>query len=155
MGTQHQAVLLHGRHRVFPTWTEAASLQSEHRSTQPILRSVFKEDFYTLGSSGLKVRFKLSPCFEMQSVQCSIMKWFSRGACGNSFNQVQGFLVVNMNKARKNVVLKTQYQEKKNLTHASQLLKGEEHQGKKPLCVHMINLASLNHHNFKKYHVSI
>lgn len=41
---------------------------------------------HTSGSLGLKVRFKLSPCFTMQSVQCRVMKWFSKGACGNSFN---------------------------------------------------------------------
>lgn len=41
---------------------------------------------HTSGSLGLKVRFKLSPCFTTQSVQCCVMKWFSKGARGNSFN---------------------------------------------------------------------
>lgn len=35
----------------------------------------------TPGRPGLKVRFKPSPCFTMQSVQCCVMKWFSKGAC--------------------------------------------------------------------------
>lgn len=63
--------------KIFSSQTHIHAVYSE---------SVFKEDFYTSGSSGLKVRFKLSPCFRMQSVQCSIMKWFSKGASGNSFN---------------------------------------------------------------------